>query len=90
MEIVWSNRDRSDPPQFRQVVHVQTNAVAFAKTESTVQQATENPHRNATWLYFYTKDGARYRIRNGNTVIITHVNEDGLTTLELVYERIDD
>ena len=44
-------------PCFRQVVHVQSNAVAFAKdpTPEGIAAAKAKPHRLATWLYFDSK-----------------------------------
>jgi hypothetical protein len=42
------------PWQFRQVVHVQTNSVAFAKAPDpkVVELARRRPHANASWLSF--------------------------------------
>lgn len=63
-------------PKYRRVVKVQTNAVAMAKedTPEHIHLAEENPHRNASWLYFDQKDGAKYNIDGG---VITIQHEDG-------------
>lgn len=55
--LVWSNRERSNRPAYREVVHVQTNAVAFAKSSDPedLALAKAKPHSNATWLYFDQK-----------------------------------
>jgi hypothetical protein len=42
------------PWQYRQVVHVQSNSVAFAKDPApeVVELARRRPHANASWLWF--------------------------------------
>lgn len=86
---VYSSRSGgTHSPQFRQVVHKQTNAVAFSKSDNPdhIVLATKAPHKNATWLYFDQK-GDVFTIK-GDCVISTYYNEEGNATIELIYEQI--
>jgi len=69
---------------FRQVVKVQSNAVAFAKdpTPEGIAAATERPQRLATWLYFDSKEKESHEVTEAGDVRI--VTEAGIT---LVYRK---
>lgn len=64
------------PWQYRQVVHVQTNSVAFAKDPdpAVIDLARRRPHANASWLSFPRASACTFpepgtiRIRNGDAV----------------------
>lgn len=57
----WQHRWRNTTPQgitespwdYRQVVHVQSNAVAFSKSPdpAVVEASKSRPHANASWLW---------------------------------------
>lgn len=72
--------------QFREVVHVQSNAIAMAKSYDTVEQAKAKPHSNATWLYFDAKHD-KVTI-DGLAITFTNVDEDGKVTLQLIYKPL--
>jgi len=62
----WRNGSTESPWTYRQVVHVQSNAVAFAKSPDAliVEACRLRPHGNASWLWHpkashctFTRDG---------------------------------
>lgn len=87
---VWSNRERTNRPVYREVVHVQSNAVAFAKSSDPehIALAKAKPHANATWLYFDQR-GDKYTIKH-DTVICTGYDDEGNAQNKLLYELIKD
>lgn len=85
---VWSDRERTSSPVYREVVHVQSNAVAFAKSPDPehIALAKAKPHANAAWLYFDQR-GDKYTIKH-DTVICTTYDDTGNAQNELLYELI--
>lgn len=88
-KFVYSDRRSSSNPQYREVVHKQTNAVAFAKSDNPehIALAKSKPHANATWLYFDQKFD-KYTIK-GDAIVCTCYDEDDNAQAELVYEPWD-
>jgi hypothetical protein len=83
-EFTWVHQGVAAKTQFREVVHVQSNAIAMAKDYYSVQQAKDKPHSNATWLYFDCKyDKVTVE---GDTITFTNTNDNGEVTLQLIYK----
>lgn len=54
----------------REVAHVQSNAVAFAKIPYvSVESVKENPHRNGSWLYFDGGSKQKFEVLENGTII---------------------